>query len=476
MIRRIYFGWLFLLLGIAPAIAADAPIALHPQNPYYLLFRGKPTILITSTEHYGAVLNGDFDYVPYLDELAARKLNLTRTFSGVYRELPGTFNITDNTLAPKTKDKFVCPWARSDTPGARDGGNKFDLTMFNPAYFERLKNFIGEAGKRGIVVELVLLCTTYDDKLWAASPQNAVNNVNGIGKFDRTELYTLKHPEMVEVHDALVRKIAGELKEFDNLYYEICNEPYFGGVADDWQAHISATLSDAEKDFPARHLIAQNIANGSKKIDKPDPNVSIFNYHYATPPDTIEQNFRLNKVFSDDETGFRGKEDVYYRTEAWEFLIAGGAICDNLDYSFTPAHPDGTLLDFKSPGGGGAELRNQLRILRDFMYGLDFIHMKPMNGIVKGGSATAPLAGAPARSGVTVRAFGQEGRIYAIYIRGGTQAELVLRLPNGKYHSEWLNTKTGKPDKSKEIDGGADVRISSPPYTEDIALRIRADG
>jgi len=461
---------------VRAASAADAPIALHPDNPHYLLFRGKPTILITSTEHYGAVLNGDFDFLPYLQELQAKKLNLTRTFSGVYRELPGTFNITDNTLAPKTHDKFICPWARSDTPGATDGGNKFDLTKFNPAYFDRLKNFISEAGNRGVVVELVLFCTTYDDQLWKGSPQNAINNVNGIGRMNREQLYTLKDKEMVGVHDALVRKMAAELKDFDNLYFEICNEPYFAGVADDWQAHISATLADAEKDFPARHLIAQNIANGGKKIERPDPNVSIFNFHYATPPDTIEQNYKLNKVFSDDETGFRGKEDVHYRTEAWDFIIAGGAIYDNLDYSFTPATPSGTLNTYKSPGGGSADLRNQLRILHDFIYDIDFVHMKPMNGMIKGGSATAPLSGAPARSGVTVRALGEDGKAYAIYIRGGTQAELQLKLPKGKYHAEWVNTKTGKPDKSEDIEGGADVRLASPTYSEDIALRIKING
>src|SRR5207237_5707962 len=104
------FVGLSLLVAVF-AQAADPPISLHPDNPHYLLFRGKPTILIGSTEHYGAVLNGDFDYIPYLDELQSKKLNLTRTFSGVYRELPGTFNITDNTLAPKTKDKFICPCA-----------------------------------------------------------------------------------------------------------------------------------------------------------------------------------------------------------------------------------------------------------------------------------------------------------------------------------------------------------------------------
>src|SRR3954451_397261 len=84
------------------AIAQDAikPLALHPDNPHYFLFRDRPTILVGSTEHYGAVMNLDFDYAPYLDELARHGLNQTRTFSGTYREVPGSFGITDNTLSP----------------------------------------------------------------------------------------------------------------------------------------------------------------------------------------------------------------------------------------------------------------------------------------------------------------------------------------------------------------------------------------
>ena len=55
---------------------------------------------------------------------------------------------------------------------------------------------------------------------------NGRNNVNGVGSMPRNEVFTLKHPEMVARHEAFVRKVVGELKEFDNLYYEICNEPY----------------------------------------------------------------------------------------------------------------------------------------------------------------------------------------------------------------------------------------------------------
>ena len=76
------------------------PLALHPDNGHYFIFGGKPEILITSGEHYGAVVNLDFDYLKYLNTLQANGLNLTRTFSGAYVEPPGAFNISHNTLAP----------------------------------------------------------------------------------------------------------------------------------------------------------------------------------------------------------------------------------------------------------------------------------------------------------------------------------------------------------------------------------------
>src|SRR6266511_5703275 len=63
------------------AVVSAPPIALHEQNPHYFLWRGKPTILITSGEHYGAVINLDFDYARYLDELKTNHFNLARVFS-----------------------------------------------------------------------------------------------------------------------------------------------------------------------------------------------------------------------------------------------------------------------------------------------------------------------------------------------------------------------------------------------------------
>jgi hypothetical protein len=445
------------------AVKASQPISLHPQNPHYFLFRGKPTVLITSAEHYGAVLNLDFDYVPYLDELRANGFNLTRTFTGAYVEDPTSFNITNNTLAPKP-GRFICPWARSSEPGYANGGNKFDLTKWDDAYFKRLKDFVRQAGRRGVVVELVLFCPYYGDREWALSPLNARNNVNGIGNVHRTEVLTMKHKNLVSVQEAMVRKIVTELNEFDNLYYEICNEPYFGGVTLEWQEHIAKVIHETENSLPNKHLIAQNIANGSVKIEKPNPLVSIFNFHYSNPPDSVALNYHLNRVIAFDETGFKGIQDRPYRTDGWEFIIAGGGVYNNLDYSFTTSHERGTfVLPESQPGGGGPELRKQLKILKDFINSFDFIRMKPDNSVIKGGVP----------NGATARALVEHGRAYAIYIKEGTQANLVVELPKGTYRAEWLNPRTGQIEKSERLQhAGGNATLPSPQYSEDIALRI----
>src|SRR5882724_2766281 len=136
--------WLviLMLLFVLPSQSLSAqqhkPIRLHPENPHYFLFRGKPTVLITSAEHYGAVLNPDFNYLTYLNVLQGAGLNLTRTVNGNYLESKnGTiirWAADQNTLCPRP-GRYLAPWARSSTPGYHNGGNKFDLDKWDEAYF-----------------------------------------------------------------------------------------------------------------------------------------------------------------------------------------------------------------------------------------------------------------------------------------------------------------------------------------------------
>lgn len=448
-----------LFLAVCLPAMSEPPLRLHAENPHYFLFRGRPSVLVTSGEHYGAVINSAFDYKTYLAELERNHLNLTRTFAGAYRESPGSFSIPNNTLAPDDQH-FVCPWVRN--------GSEFDLTRWNPAYFARLKEFMREASRRGVVVELNLFCPFYKDEMWQISPFRTV---------PRLEAFNLKHPSITQAQIALVRKITAELREFDNLYYEIANEPYFGGITLEWQRTISRAIHDADPD----HLISQNIANGSVKIAEPDPLVSIFNFHYSRPPESVAMNYGLNRVIGMNETGFDGRADATYRIQGWDFLMAGGGLYNNLDYSFTAGHERG---DFQyndgTPGGGSAELRRQLGILHGFLNGIDFVHMAPAAGVITGGVP----------EGATARALAQPGKAYAVYLHHGRvvkdakpryqvdansrTAKLVLELPKGRYDVRWVDPKSGRATERKITHAGGGFTAESPAYTEDLALLVRS--
>lgn len=454
---------------VISASAAPAPLALHPENPHYFLWRGQPTVLVTSGEHYGAVLNLDFNYAVYLKELEASRLNLTRTWSGAYVEPNGAFNIVSNSLAP-ARGRFICPWARSNVPGYPNGGNKFDLTQWDTNYFARLRDFVKQAGQRGVVVELNLFCPMYDESQWKLSPQNANNNVNGLGAIARTNVYTLdKNGGLLAVQDAMVRKIVTELNGYDNVYYEICNEPYFGGVMMDWQHHIADVIVATEKTLANKHLISQNIANGSKKIEKPHPAVSIFNFHYASPPKAVAENYALNKVIGLNETGFKGTNDDYYRMEAWEFMLAGGALYNNLDYSFVAGHERGDFVYPKTqPGGGNREFRRQMMVLRDFMNGFDFARMKPGKDFIN--------SGVPEK--MHAYALAESGQQYALYLHAASNdtpqsVSLTMLLPAGNYNVEWVDVLSGKPIRRERMKSPGALTISSPEFRREIALRIR---
>ncbi|MEI7730832.1 MAG: hypothetical protein WCO56_14760 [Verrucomicrobiota bacterium] len=464
-----------LLIWLCAGLTAEAalampmrpvrPLKLHPQNPHYFQYRGKPVLLITAGEHYGAVLNPDFNYVKYLDTLAANGLNLTRVFTGAYVEPEGAFNIASNTLAPAT-NRFLCPWARSDTPGYANGGNKFDLNQWDAEYFNRLRDFVTEAARRDIFVEINLFCPFYDEAQWALSPLNVRNNVNNVGTVGRTNVYTLdQHGELLPVQEAMVRRLVGELANFENIYYELCNEPYFGGVTMAWQQHMADLIVAEEKSLRGQHLISQNIANGQALITNAHPAVSIFNFHYASPPEAVAMNYALNKVIGNNETGFKGTNDATYRREGWEFILAGGGLFNHLDYSFAVGREDGTFeYPAKQPGGGSPALRQQLGILKKFIEGMDFIRMKPDQAVIK---TKLPV-------GKRVQVLSEPGRAYAIYLNGGGLADLTFELPPGAYEVESLNPISGKltVEGSLEI-AGSSMRLFLPYYEQDLAIRLR---
>lgn len=468
----------------------DPPIRLDPQNPHYFLFRGKTVVLITSGEHYGAVLNGAFNYGKYLATLQADGLNYTRVFTGTYVEVPGSsFGIRRNDLAPAAGD-FIAPWLRSKAPGYAGGGDKFDLDTWNPAYFRRLHEFLLDASRRGIVVELTLFSSQYGEPQWNLSPFNSTNNINHIAPLDRKLVNTLENGRILAYQERFVRKIVREVNAFDNVIFEIQNEPYAdypvrvevvnpylraperdrfpnavevaGQVSLLWQAKVAGWISSTEDSLPNRHLIAQNYSNFGSPVRKLAPGVSIVNFHYAYPQ-AARWNYGLDLPIACDETGFLGPGDEPYRREAWNFMLAGGATFDNLDYSFSVGHEAGDDAGPNGPGGGSPDLRRELHILSAFLQSLPLAKMHPDSHTV----SRAP--------GVVAQVLADPGRVYALYLDGKGPVTLTLRLPPGEYASRWIDTETGTTLKSESFKAGrAPAKIQSPEFKDGIALRIAA--
>ena len=211
-----------------------SPISVLKDNPAYFLFRGKPTVLITQTNHFGAVVNSRFDFEAYLGNLYQNNLNATRIFSGSFLE-PYTHEGNNFEIA---EGMHLVPWSRSHEPGYRFGGNKFDLSNFSPEYFERLRAFIEYAGERGIVVYYTFFAPFFYEGKWSASPFHPDNNINNITT-QREDVFVLeKCGYLKEYQLAFLNKEVEELEPYDNVVFELLYDASHELVDPAWNKYM----------------------------------------------------------------------------------------------------------------------------------------------------------------------------------------------------------------------------------------------
>jgi len=467
-------------------LSEDGPIQLHPENPHYFLYKGKALALVTSAEHYGAVLNLGFDYLKYLETLSEAGMNYTRIFTGTYFEIAGeSFGIQNNTLAP-AKDNIITPWSIIESD--RSGKIRYDLSAWNNAYFERLKDFMTKAAKYDIIVEVTLFSSIYRDQHWDISPQNPANNINIQHAVSRQDAQTLNNGTLLDYQVSFVRKLVNELNEFDNFFFELQNEPwsdhplpvynlvnkedlnpgdwtYKADFADKasmaWQEKLASVIVEEETNLAKKHLIAQNYTNYKAPIPIVKNNISIINFHYAWP-EAVEWNYHYNKVIGFDESGFAGSGNQVYRRQAWQFMLSGGGLFNNLDYSFFAGHEDG-LGENKAPGGGSETLRRQLKILSDFLNSFELEKLRPDNACIIRSPGLIPYL------------LSDSNNSYAVYLRavGTEEGMLQLKTDGGNFKTQILNTITGSysdPVFIKSIKGIITVEVEIPDG--ELALKI----
>lgn len=479
MIRKVIL--MVLICWMNPV--SSQTIRLHPANPHYFEYKGKPAVLITSGMHYGAVLNLDINYDRYLDILDNYGFNLHREFIiPCYEWLTGDNWMSEQTPLSPRPGKLLSPYARSTIPGAIDGLNKFDLDQWNPVYFNHLRDFCRKADEKGIVIEIVLFTVLYREGAWETNPLNSKNNVNGIGNGHYNEYTFIRELLLLEKQRQLVRKTVMELNDFDNVYFEICNEPYWAkGIPEvnpeikeqhflpevnTWQAVMAETIIETEKNLPKKHLIAQNLANVYYKIDTLcHPSVSVLNYHYAFPPLVVPDNYHFNLPLSFDETA-NGCNAPDRRTEAWAFMLSGGAVYDNLDWSFAIDDQSGRGRNPAGKRRSGLEVKQQLCILKHFLDNFDYIHSKPID--------VGKISNMPEK----VLFFGLENeKSLAIYFLKQNVTDIhhtMLNILPGKYELTWIDPIDGSIIRKKPIliQENA-LLLEFPEFSDDLLLTLQ---
>ena len=485
MSKKLRFLGFALVLCLARAHAQ--PIGVHPDNPHYYLFHGQPTVLITSAEHYGAVVNLDFDYVAYLDALKTYGLNYTRIWPGAVLEMVGEF-VKGNTMGPPPR-RTIVPWSRSNEPGYLYGGNKFDLDKWNPEFFARLKDFIVKAGERGIVVEVCFFNSQYTHR-WPISPLYYENNVQGVGKCDFKDAQTLKHADLVKRESDYVSKITEEVNGYDNVILEVCDEPSLytaHAEAGPWVGHMLEVVHKTESRLPKKHLLAQEVQGpiGGPIDFSASPILSIIVGQYVREGGSeqmggmrgLDSKYDHKKPIELNETAYypmlyKGDAVAASRVEAWEFMVGGGASFNHLNSRYTAEDPAGKTPD-------NAQILRALLNLKEFINSFDFVKMLADKNFVVGGLP----------KGVYCRGISQPGEQYALYHHhseldagnhfyittpGNYRETLVLDLPPGSYKADWVDPTSGSVVSSLRLTHqGGNQMLNTPEHAVDIALRVR---
>ena len=120
------------------------------------------------------------------------------------------------------------PWQRTGPGKASDGKPKFDLTKFNQAYFDRLRDRVQQLNEAGIYAGVYFF--TGEWLLYFRFPVTVIrftgtNNVNGIDDGGGTGSVTMSAPNAITaIQDAYVKKVIDTLNDLPNVLWIVSEE------------------------------------------------------------------------------------------------------------------------------------------------------------------------------------------------------------------------------------------------------------
>jgi hypothetical protein len=438
---------------------ANGPLRVHPHNPRYFTDGSGKAIYLAGSHHWNNFqdeANQDstekpFDYLAYLDLLQQNHHNCMRLW--VWEQAA---------WASWTEDKLTfspMPYFRTGPGTALDGLPKFDLTRFDPAYFQRLRNRILQARNRGIYVCIMLFQGWSIERKnrgnpWPGHPFNGSNNVNGIngdanGNGEGEETQTLRVPAVTKHQKAYLREIIDAVNDLDNVLYEITNESPI--TTQEWQYQMVRYIHQYEVGKPKQHPVGMSyIYNGREGamdalLNGPADWVSVGNdgsrFDYGENPLAAKGR---KVLFSDTDHIWGEGGDRHW---VWKSFLRG----------LNPIFMDrlATLTD--NPQGdipGAADTRKAMGQARRLADRMNLAAMAPHDDLAS-----------------TRYCLANPGTEYLAYAPDGGEISLDLTSAEGQFTVEWVHPVTGVITPGRSVQGGTRQSFK-PPYSGDVALHI----
>jgi Family of unknown function (DUF6298)/Putative collagen-binding domain of a collagenase len=386
---------------------------------------------------------------------------------------------------------YEMPWARSGQGIAWDGLSRFDLSRYNPWYFERHKQFAREAAEKGFLV-LYNLYNTHDvleiGPHWIDYPWRPANNINDTGLPEPppfkthnrndvgNEFYSTAYAPLRELHRAYMLHTFDELADQPNIIFEMAYqyagplefEQFFQDVAREWEQkhgkHIRIALTTGKQTTDA--ILADPVR--SKQIAIVDmryweyrPDGSLFapragenhafrelitkefpGYTDTPPATTPEQMYRETREYRDKYPNI-ALMPMENGAGPIPLLMGGAASQSALVGGRPPAPPPTGSRQDSDPNSaanrtsttprGQNDQQRPDRTIESFVrtyLSADLMNMSPKDGWTTAPDRTWTLAG-EAKDPVL------------IYSLSGESITLTQTLPGKQYEALWFDPRTG---------------------------------
>jgi hypothetical protein len=391
---------------------------------------------------------------------------------------------------------FEMPWARTGKGVAWDGLSLFDVSRYNPWYFERHRAFAKLAAQQGLIIYFDL----YNDHNvleigphWIDYPWRPANNINDTGlpepppyhpggtRLDvGNEFFSVTYPPLRKLHHDYIIHVLDELGDMPNIIFgaayqfagPLSFEQFFQDTVAEWEhqhnRHVRIALTTSKQTTDA--ILADPIR--SKQIAVVD-----MRYWVYEPDGTLfAPQAGINHAFREQiSKQFKGYSDTPPPTTP--------ELVYRQVREYRDRFPDIALVPMESGAGplpilmGGGASQSSLRaaptvrkagpsqdavidkFVRDYL-ATDLVKMDPRDGIVSDPSHNWTLAGD------TTDAI-------LIYSLSGPSLTLAKPLAHNTYRATWFDPNTGLAKDPIEISGRTGTTISKPD-NKDWLLLLRA--